>query len=385
MGETNKHIKLLAERHGTISETASVSKACAILDLLERKRGPLRLTDIALSTGMNKATCLRIVRTLLAHGIVDKTPKNEYITLLRRGRGPIYRIGYAAQTEEFAFSRAVTEGVEFSAAKAGVELIALNNAYSPTIALQNTETFLRRDVQLVIEFQTDASIAALISTKLQEKHIPMIAIEIPHPNAVYFGANNTQAGLTAGRHLGRWAVDNWKGQIDSLLLLDLPMAGSLPGSRLTGTLLGLREVIPEVDDEKVKRLDGNGQFERSREAVRGFLQSMSVRRVLVSAINDPSALGALQAFRDCRREEHCAVIGQNGSSEAIVEMRRRSSRLIGSVGYFPEKYGEQVIKLATEMIEGKSVPPAVFIKHHLITPGNVEMYYPQPLRKQKTT
>lgn len=114
------------------------------------------------------------------------------------------------------------------------------------------------------------------------------------------------------------------------------MAGSLPGSRLTGTLLGLREVIPDIDDEEVKTLNGNGQFEPSWEAVSTFLRLTAVRRILVSAINNPSALGALQAFRDCRREDHCGVIGQNGSCEAIEEMRRRSSRLIGSVGYFPE-------------------------------------------------
>ena len=33
----------------------------------------------------------------------------------------------------------------------------------------------------------------------------MIAIDIPHPGATYFGANNYQAGLLAGHYLARWA------------------------------------------------------------------------------------------------------------------------------------------------------------------------------------
>ena len=96
----------------------------------------------------------------------------------------------------------------------------------------------------------------------------------------------------------------------------------------------------------------------------------------MSTINDPSALGALEAFREAGRQKHCAIIGQNASSEAVQEMGRAGTRLIGSVGYFPERYGEQLIPLALQILEHKQVPPAVFVKHHLITPYNVGEYYP---------
>jgi ABC-type sugar transport system substrate-binding protein len=36
-----------------------------------------------------------------------------------------------------------------------------------------------------------------------EARIPMIAIDIPHPGATYFGANNYGAGLLAGRLVRR--------------------------------------------------------------------------------------------------------------------------------------------------------------------------------------
>ncbi len=342
------------------------------------------MTDIAKMTGINKSTAYRLLGELVAHNMAGRTPKGEYVGVLRRhhGSAPV-KIGYAAQTDEFAFSRAVTYGIEASAIEAGIELITLNNAYSPTVALHNAEILIREKVQLVIEFQTDASIAALISAKLQAKHVPMIAIEIPHPNAVYFGVNNTQAGLVAGRNLGIWAAEQWRGQADMLVLLGLPLAGSLPGSRLTGALLGLREVLPDFDDDKVKTLNGDGRFQQSFEAMQRLLKATKARRILVSAINDPSALGALQAFRACGRESHCAVMGQNGSKEAIEEMRSSKTRLIGTVGYFPEKYGEQVIKLALEIIEGRNKQSALFVKHKLITPGTLQSYYPATLAAKR--
>ncbi len=356
----------------------SVSKACKILHLLEGHEHPVRLTDVAKATGIDKATCHRILATLVFHGLAGQTPTSGYVGLIQRATKPCIKIGYAAQTEEFAFSRAVTSGIKLSAAKAGIELIVYDNDYSPAVALRNTDLLIRQNVHLVIEFQTDASVAAVISAKLQAKRIPLIAIEIPHPNAVYFGVNDIQAGLTGGRHLGRWAAEHWRRRADVLLLLGLSMAGSFPGSRITGTLLGVREVLPDFGDDKVKILDGNGQHGPSYEAVKQFLRSTKASRILVGAINDPSALGALQAFRDAGREQHCALVGQNASSDAIAEMRSPSTRFIGSVGYFPEQYGEQIIKLALEIIEGKQTPSAVFVKHHMITPATVEFYYPAP-------
>jgi ribose transport system substrate-binding protein len=51
------------------------------------------------------------------------------------------------------------------------------------------------------------------------------------------------------------------------------------------------------------------------------------------------------------------------------------TRLIGSVAYFPEKYGEGLIRLALDILAKKAVPPAVFIKHRLLTPENVDHLY----------
>ena len=363
-------------RTPTSGETESVARACRILGALEQDDHPLRLRDIVERTGISKATAFRILGTMVSHGMISKSPANEYRAAIRRVVQRNIRIGYAAQSDEFAFSRAVTDSLTAAAAKAGVELIILNNAYSPLVALQNAETLIKEEVHLVMEFQTDTSIAALISAKLTEKRVPLIAIEIPHPNAIYFGANNPQAGLIAGRYLGRWAETNWKGRVDEVLLLGLPMAGALPGSRLMGALLGLREVLPSVDDSQVRTLSGNGQFGASYDVVKQYLRKSRHEHILVSTINDPSALGALEAFKEAGRQKHCAVIGQNASSEAVLEMGRCGTRLIGSVGYFPERYGEQLIALALQILEHKQVPPAIFVKHHLITPHNVREYYP---------
>ena len=61
---------------------------------------------------------------------------------------------------------------------------------------------------------------------------------------------------------------------------------------------------------------------------------------------------------------------------ARAEIRRQDTRLIGSVGYFPEKYGDGLTRLALDILMKKPVPPAVFVKHTLVTSRNVGRFYP---------
>jgi ribose transport system substrate-binding protein len=53
-----------------------------------------------------------------------------------------------------------------------------------------------------------------------------------------------------------------------------------------------------------------------------------------------------------------------------------NTRLIASVAFFPEKYGDGLIRLALDILGRKVVPPAVFTGHQVITPENVDHFYP---------
>jgi ribose transport system substrate-binding protein len=254
--------------------------------------------------------------------------------------------------------------------------MVLNSQHSPDIALANAEKLLAENIDLVMMFQSYAQVAAVISARATGRNMPLMAIEIPHPTAVYFGVDNCQAGLTAGRYLARWAEQHWEGQVDEILLIGSPRAGSLPEARLTASLLGINEVLPNSALAKVSTVNGDWQFDESFEAVTRHLAKSKSTRILASAIFDPSALGALQAFKEAGRLQDCAIVGQNGSIEARLQMRKPNSRLIGSVAYFPERYGEQLIALALDMLTQRvPTPRAVFIKHQLITPSNLKQHY----------
>lgn len=355
--------------------TSSVVRACEVLRAFQTAGEILRVRDVVERTGLHKATVSRLLAALVEAGMVQRLEPRGYASLVRFTAPRAFRIGYASQAESSAFAQEVTASVRRAADRAGVQLVFADNRLSPVVALRNAERLVKERVNLVIEFQTFDSIAPLISSKLQQAGIPMIAIDIPHPGAVYFGANNYEAGLIAGRALGRWASRQWNGSVDHVVLIELSPAGRLPQLRLAGSLAGIREILPQISDNRVVRLEGGDTLRHTIGTVRTFVRSVRPRRVLIAAINDPCAIGALRAFHEAGLLDECAVAGHGAVRDARTEMRRANSRLIGSVAFFPERYGTPVIKLALAMLEKQSVPPAVFTAHRLITPQNVDRFY----------
>ena len=356
-------------------ETAeAVVRACRILRTFQHHE-VLSLAQVVERVELSKTTCFRLLQSLIKGGMIERVSKGAYRSSIQIITSSTFTIGFAAQSTDSEFSQDVSQSLHRVAEREQIRLIAVNNNYSPKTALRNADLLIKEGVNLVLEFQAYEHVAPIISSKFVEANIPVIAIEIPHPGATYFGADSYQAGVIGGRALGRWAKENWDGKVEEVLLLELPLAGSLPQLRITGALAGLNQTLPGVA-MITTHLEVKGDFEHSLDVVRRHLRRIGARRTLVATVNDPSALGALRAFEESGRVNECAVIGQNATRAARDELRRPGTRLIGSVGYFPERYGEELIPLALAILQKKPTPSAVFVKHQLITPKNVGLIYP---------
>src|SRR5258705_9215472 len=354
----------------------SVVHASQLLSAFRSSGEALPLREISARSGLPKSMTFRLLYTLERCGMIEKAGENLYRSHLRPFKQRPFRLGYAAQGTDYQFSKEVSTGLQRAAAAQGVELICVDNRYNAKIAQRNADVLVREKVDLVIEFQTDEHVAPIVAAKYREAGIPLIALEVPHPGATYFGANNYEAGLIGGRHLGRWAKQQRYSEADEIVLITLDRAGSLPRMRLTGMLVGMREAHPVLENSHVTYLDGDGKLGESFEAMRRYLRSSRARRFLIGAINDPSALGALRAMQEAGRVDTCAIMGQNASPEGRAELRQPGTRLIGSVAYFPEKYGAEIVAVAMDILQRRAVPPAGFGKHQLVTPDTVNHIYP---------
>src|SRR3984893_4091150 len=246
-----------------------LSKALDILELLQNERSPLALESIYQRTNISKTTVYRILKTFAHRGYLAQSQDGYYRLVARPKKA---RFGFGSQSAEMPFSEAVTDSLKMAASAAGVDLVILDNRYDGGTALRNADEFVQDNPDLVIEFQIDQRVAPVIADKIDAAGIPLIAVDIPHPHATFFGVNNYRVGFEAGECLANYAKKAWGGRVRWALGLDVEEAGALVHSRITGAFEGIRSKLPNIPNSSLVRMDGRGMHDKSYRLVLDFLR-----------------------------------------------------------------------------------------------------------------
>src|ERR1700687_4112962 len=344
-----------------------LSNALDVLELMQKENSPRTLEEIYQRTRISKTTVYRILKTLVHRGYLAHSENGLYRMVSRPRK---VRFGFGGESSEMPFSEGGRESLQAAANSAGVDLLVLDNHYDAQIAVRNAEEFVRQQVDLVIEFQIDQRIAPAIADKIAGAGIPLIAVDIPHPHATFFGVDNYRVGHEAGVFLAQHAKNNWRGEVSWAVGLDIQEAGPLVHSRITGAFAGIRAKLPDLRDEKYVVLNAEGLRGKSHRLMLDFLRKRpNERGVLVAAATDTSALGALQALREAKRERAGAIVGQDCIPEALDELEVPGSCLIASVSHEAASYGPLLIQLGMAILNGQTVPPYNYVKHKLVASG----------------
>lgn len=295
-----------------------------------------------------------------------------------------WRIGFANLTEEQDFAVSVRQSLERSAARLGnIELILTDNEGSPATAIENARRLIAAGADLVVEYQQDEHTNYVLMDMFRTAGVPVIAVDIPLPGAVYFGADNYRAGRIAGEAATQWIGQHWRGELDRIVCLEQPESGSIPAARIQGALSILQSNFA-IKEENILHFETRGALEESRAAATQALRNIPWgRNVLFIGINAHSTIGALEAAEVLSRQSCTAVVSQNVSTRIRRELRRSNPMLIGGVDYFPHTYGERVLQIALSMLTGASVPPAGYTDHMLITADNVNQMYPDDAKDRR--
>jgi len=290
-----------------------------------------------------------------------------------------YTIGFANLTEDIVFTQLVREGIEAAAEEAGnVEIVLADNRLDGATALANADNFITQGVDGVIEFQTDEAFGNVIMSRFRREGIPVIAIDIPMPGATFFGADNYFAGRLAGEALAEWVNENWDGDVDALMILELPQSGPIPAARMQGMEEGLQENIAvPVPEESIFRLDSKNTQEESFQVVSDTLPTIpDAEHVVAITINDGTALGVIAAAEAAGRADQIMVVGQGADPSGQEAIIAEDSRYLGATGYFAELYGFQIIPAMIALLECQPVDPAIYVEHVFINADNLCEYYP---------
>ena len=292
--------------------------------------------------------------------------------------GKKYVIGFANLQRDIPFAVLVENSIKKNADAAGIDLVVADNHLSGPTALQVAESFIQRNVDFVIEFQSDANFGAQIMQKMNTAKIPVVAIDIPMGDATFFGANNPYSGFLGGSYLAQAAVAKWgaaKANQAYVVIGELPQSGVVPRMRTEGQEKGIQAVLKTLPADHVIKIDTKNTLEESFKQMSNVLARIpSGAPLLGIGINDQATKGMLQAVKSAGRQTDFLAVGM-GADE--LETLVKEPQFIASVGFYPENYGNYLIPLAMMELSGMKIPQGVLATHSMVTPMNVCKTYPK--------
>lgn len=269
---------------------------------------------------------------------------------------------------------------ELAARTLPVDLTFYDNRRTRAIALSNIEDAIRKRVDLFIEYDPDPEVNAEAGSRLRAASILALAINYPIPGAPLYSADNVAAGTIAGEALAKFATANWPGAGAVAVIVSGTTPVELVEARAKGIAAGLRRSKPDI---AITRIEGENS-ERLERNLGAFLLSQRGKKILVAALDDRSAVNAKEVIEAAGRSDDCVIISQGldrsmhgGMHEKKeISFDNRGSIVLGSVAYYVDRYGYDVIPLALRMLRGETVPAHSSTKHLLVTPMNVFREYP---------
>ena len=286
-------------------------------------------------------------------------------------------IGFANLQRDISFALKVEKSIERNAKAAGVELLIADNRLDGPTALANAESFARRRVDFAIEFQTDINFGPPIMRHFDQKGIGVVAIDIPMPAAIYFGANNPRSGFLGGSYLAQAAQARFGERAFShgyFVVGELPQSGAIVSMRTEGQIAGFLAVMPDFPPERILRIDTKNTLQYSFQQMSNALGRIPAGApIMLTAINDQSVTGMLRAVQQKGREQEALVVGK-GADE--LDTMLAEDIFVASVAYFPERYGNYLLPLCLMRLAGRDTPPAMAVEHAMVTPANICEYYP---------
>ncbi len=278
--------------------------------------------------------------------------------------------------------RDVRESLALTVRRYPIDLVFYDNQRNGARAAANARDAVTRNVDLYIEYLHDAVANVTVGEILHQARIPVLAVNTPVPGAPLYTADNVEAGRLAGEALGQFGAATWRAQSTVAVLVGALEATSdrIP-DRAQGVREGLRRYLPQI---RVVALDTQGNPAQVGPLLGRVLASQPGTKILVAAMDDSTALSAKTALEAAGRLPEAAVVshgadrsvhgGMNDKKE--IDPNSRGSVLIGSVAFFLDRYGEDLIPLALRMLQGGAVPPRTTTRHVLITAANVFRIYP---------
>ena len=276
------------------------------------------------------------------------------------------------------FAIPIAKGIAKLAKDLGLKLIYCDAEFKPEKAISCAEILASQKPDFVIAGNWQGGAAAAIMAIFDKAKIPAASIDVSHPNAVFFGASNYASGVVGGKAAGEYAKANWDCKDVWVFMGENLEEGEAADLRLVGFADGVQEVCGALPADRIDRMRlSAGTADQAITVTTDWLTAHpEAKHILSTTIDDERANGMAKAFVATKRDG--MVVGQGCDSVgiAVVKMAPASeNRYLGSVAYYPEKYGDYLVSIALDVMAGKAVPQEIHMEHTFLDHDTIGTVY----------
>jgi ribose transport system substrate-binding protein len=260
------------------------------------------------------------------------------------------KIGVTLHTRAHQFYKDMEEGLKKTADKYGYELFVYSADIDLSKQISQIEDLITKKVDAMIVCPVDSKGIGLGIKKANDAKIPVFTADITADEGdviCHIASDNRAGGAKAGEYIVK--ALNGKGKI---AIINHPVVTSV-----LDRVAGFKEIVSKYPGiEIVADVEGNGDRDKSLKAAADVLQAHPDVNAFFG-INDDSALGALAAVKEMKKDK-IIIVGYDATPEARNEILN-DSNLKADVVQNPKIIGEKTIDIINQYFTTGQTPKVI--------------------------
>ena len=276
-------------------------------------------------------------------------------------------IGVSLMNLSSEFIVMINRAMEKRAKELSVTLIVNDAQRSPERQVQQIESFIAQQVDVIILNPCEVEASTPAVDKALAAGIPIVNVnsETKTPPTAFVGSDDKQSARLAMEYIAK-RLDG-KGEV-------VMMHGYMGQAAQLKRDAGAREVLAKTPGLHLLAQQ-TAEWDRAKalSLMENWLQAYGDRIGAVFAQNDEMAMGALLAIEQAKKNT-IIVVGVDAIADALQAVKQ--SRLDATVFQDADGQGRQAVETAIKIVRKQPFEKETFIPFRLVTKDNVDQFIP---------
>lgn len=280
------------------------------------------------------------------------------------GEKKSYVFGYSPPTMNNPFFMWIEQNARRTIEGNGDKMITLDPQNDPQKQISQIEDLVVQDIDCMLLCPFDSASIKNAMMACKDAGVPIIIFDTPVLDPQFVettvASDNVNAGYVAGVDMKRYLK---KG--DKVAILHSPTAQTCV-LRVEGFMKAAEGYFDVIGD-----WDGKGDTAESMMKAEDVIQGNPDLKAFF-CINDPSAIGAVQAVESANKTGEILVWGVDGAPEAKHAIK--AGKMIGTGAQSPKNIGAWAVEAAYKFLNGEKLPADTVVPTFIINEQNIDEF-----------